>query len=60
VNDEAGAANTVSNLVQNPVQTQRTYGVGANYAIGPVTVGGAWTQSRFQFAVGDSTARFNN
>jgi general bacterial porin, GBP family len=42
------------------VQTQRTYGVGANYAIGPVTVGGAWTQSRFQFAMGDSTARFNN
>ena len=42
------------------VQTQRTYGVGANYAMGPVTVGGAWTQSRFQFALGDSTARFNN
>ena len=60
VNDEAGAANTVSNVVQNAVQTQRTYGVGANYAIGPVTLGGAWTQSRFQFAMGDSTARFNN
>jgi general bacterial porin, GBP family len=42
------------------VQTQRTYGVGANYAIGPVTVGGAWTQSRYQFVAGDSTARFNN
>jgi GBP family porin len=56
---DEGRANTVTKP-QAPVQTQRTYGVGANYAIGPVTVGGAWTQSRFQFAVGDSTARFNN
>jgi len=55
---------TDSGIVANnslaPVQTQRTYGAGASYAIGPVTIGGAWTQSRFQFVTGDSTARFNN
>jgi GBP family porin len=60
ITDTGAAANTVASKVGATVQTQRTYGVGANYAIGPVTVGGAWTQSRFQFAVGDSTARFNN
>jgi GBP family porin len=43
-----------------PSQTQRTFGVGANYAFGPATVGAVWTQSRFQFAGIDSTARFNN
>ena len=43
-----------------PSQTQRTFGVGANYAIGALTVGGAWTQSRFQFVTADSTVRFNN
>ncbi|SAL14698.1 outer membrane protein, (porin) [Caballeronia sordidicola] len=59
-------ANTTSNTAGAvtesflPSQTQRTYGVGANYAIGPVTLGGAWTQSRFQFVGGDSTVRFNN
>jgi GBP family porin len=50
----------VANNTLAPVQTQRTYGVGANYAIGALTVGGAWTQSRFQFLENDSTARFNN
>ena len=58
--DAGAAANTLTKLTGATVQTQRTYGVGANYAIGPVTLGGAWTQSRFQFAMGDSTARFNN
>ncbi|QIE22349.1 porin [Caballeronia sp. SBC2] len=60
ITDNGAAANTIASKVGGTVQTQRTYGVGANYAIGPVTVGGAWTQSRFQFAEGDSTARFNN
>lgn len=41
-------------------QTQRTFGVGANYSFGPAVIGAVWTQSRFQFAGGDSTARFNN
>jgi GBP family porin len=60
ITDNAAAANTVAKIVGGTVQTQRTYGVGANYAIGPVTLGGAWTQSRFQFVEDDSTARFNN
>ncbi|SAL55902.1 outer membrane protein, (porin) [Caballeronia udeis] len=62
-NITSGAVTDTGVLATNTmaaVQTQRTYGVGANYAIGPVTVGGAWTQSRFQFVMGDSTARFNN
>lgn len=58
--DNGAGTNLVAQSAGASVQTQRTYGVGGNYAIGPVTVGGAWTQSRFQFAVGDSTARFNN
>ncbi|AME23766.1 MAG: porin [Pseudomonadota bacterium] len=41
-------------------QTQRTFGVGANYSFGPATVGAVWTQSRFQFVGGDSTLRYNN
>jgi general bacterial porin, GBP family len=57
---DAGALASKAGVAGLQVQTQRTFGAGANYAIGPVTVGGAWTQSRFQFAVGDSTARFNN
>jgi len=60
VTDAGGAANTLATIAGTSVQTQRTYGAGASYAIGPVTVGGAWTQSRFQFIGGDSTARFNN
>ena len=58
--DNGAGTNLVAKGAGATVQTQRTYGLGANYAIGPVTVGGAWTQSRFQFAMGDSTARFNN
>ena len=58
--DTGAGTNLVAKVAGAAVQTQRTFGVGANYAIGPVTLGGAWTQSRFQFAVGDSTARFNN
>ncbi|KQR79451.1 porin [Burkholderia sp. Leaf177] len=59
--DDAGST-VLANMIGGgaTVETQRTYGVGANYAIGPVTVGGAWTQSRFKFAVTDSTVRFNN
>jgi GBP family porin len=41
-------------------QTQRTFGVGANYAIGPVVLGGVWTQSRFQDSGLSSTDRYNN
>jgi GBP family porin len=58
--DDGAASTVLANAVKASVETQRTYGVGANYAIGPVTVGGAWTQSRFKFAVVDSTAVFNN
>jgi general bacterial porin, GBP family len=43
-----------------PSQTQRTYGVGANYSVGALTFGGVWTQSRMQFGPGDATVRFNN
>ena len=43
-----------------PSQTQRTYGVGANYSVGALTFGGVWTQSRMQFGLGDATVRFNN
>jgi general bacterial porin, GBP family len=62
-NIASGAVTDAGVLATNTlaaVQTQRTYGVGANYIVGPLTVGGAWTQSRFQFVAGDSTARFNN
>jgi general bacterial porin, GBP family len=41
-------------------ETQRTYGVGANYSVGALTFGGVWTQTRLQFGIGDSSARFNN
>lgn len=40
--------------------TQRTWGVGGNYAFGPATVGAVFTQSRFQFVLGDASFRFNN
>ncbi|SAL43781.1 outer membrane protein, (porin) [Caballeronia terrestris] len=43
-----------------PSQSQRTYGVGANYSVGALTFGGLWTQSRFQYDMGDSALRFNN
>jgi GBP family porin len=58
--DDGAASNVLAQAVGASVETQRTYGVGANYTIGPVTIGGAWTQSRFKFAVIDSTANFNN
>ena len=56
------AGNTAGAVTENfmPSQTQRTFGVGANYAFGAATVGAVWTQSRFQFVTGDSTVRFNN
>jgi len=60
VTDNGAAATVLTKLVGASVETQRTYGAGASYAVGPLTVGGAWTQSRFQFVAGDSTARFNN
>jgi general bacterial porin, GBP family len=41
-------------------QKQRTWGAGANYSFGPAVVGAVFTQSRFQFAVGDGSVRFNN
>jgi general bacterial porin, GBP family len=56
-NGNASGAVTDSFL---PSQTQRTYGVGANYSVGALTFGGVWTQSRMQFGLGDATVRFNN
>jgi GBP family porin len=41
-------------------QKQRTWGAGGSYAFGPAVVGAVFTQSRFQFAVGDGAVRFNN
>jgi GBP family porin len=43
-----------------PNQSQRTYGVGASYSVGALTFGGAWTQSRFQYDLLDTSSRFNN
>ncbi|MFD1561413.1 porin [Paraburkholderia silviterrae] len=42
------------------MQTQRTWGVGANYAIGPALVGLVFTQSRFQDRLDDVSLRYNN
>jgi GBP family porin len=41
--DTGAGTNLVAKVAGAAVQTQRTFGVGANYAIGPVTLGGAWT-----------------
>ena len=41
-------------------ETQRTWGVGGSYEFGPATVGLVYTQSRYQFAYGDGSIRFNN
>jgi GBP family porin len=49
-----------SNGFAVPSESQRTYGVGGSYAFGAATVGAVFTQSRFQFALGDASARFNN
>ncbi|RFU47037.1 porin [Paraburkholderia sp. DHOC27] len=39
---------------------QRTWGAGASYAFGPAVVGALFTQSRFQFAMGNGSVRYNN
>ena len=41
-------------------QKQRTFGGGASYAFGPAQVGVVYTQSRFDFALGDGSVRYNN
>ncbi len=43
-----------------PSESQRTWGVGGSYEFGPATVGLVYTQSRYQFAMGDASIRFNN
>jgi general bacterial porin, GBP family len=58
ITDALDANHVAAGLV--PSQTQRTFGVGANYSVGALTFGGVWTQSRFQYDVGDSGLRFNN
>ncbi|WP_322045550.1 porin [Paraburkholderia sp. J67] len=42
------------------MQSQRTWGVGANYAFGPALVGVVATQSRFQDRIDDISLRYNN
>ena len=42
------------------VQNQRTWGLGGSYAIGPVVLGGVFTQSRFQDKFSDISVRYNN
>ncbi|WJF90679.1 porin [Paraburkholderia bonniea] len=39
---------------------QRTWGAGGSYAFGPATVGAVFSQSRFQFVLGDASVRLNN
>ncbi|RQH05086.1 porin [Paraburkholderia dinghuensis] len=57
------AANSVTGLGFGNADVQRTFGVGANYAYGPGTVGLLWTHSRLQdFGAPGSgiNARFDN
>jgi GBP family porin len=39
---------------------QRTWGAGGSYTFGPAVVGAVFTQSRFQFALGDDSVRYSN
>jgi GBP family porin len=41
-------------------QKQRTWGAGDSYTFGPAVVGAVFTQTRYQFALGDGSLRFNN
>ncbi|WP_144157727.1 porin [Paraburkholderia sp. BCC1885] len=41
-------------------QKQRTFGAGGSFAFGPAVVGAVYTQSRYQFAIGDGSLRYSN
>ncbi|WP_233868536.1 porin [Paraburkholderia adhaesiva] len=67
--DQMNNVGANANATAAPVQglgfgyadVQRTFGVGANYAYGPGTVGLLWTHSRLQdMTVGNLNARFDN
>ncbi|MFX1676254.1 porin [Paraburkholderia sp. A2WS-5] len=42
------------------VQNQRTWGLGASYAFGPMIVGTVFTQTRLQDKLADASVRYNN
>ncbi|WP_109480825.1 porin [Paraburkholderia sp. C35] len=42
------------------IENQRTWGLGASYAIGPATLGAVYTQTRYQDNIADSSVRYNN
>jgi GBP family porin len=46
--------------VAGATQKQRTWGAGGSYTFGPAVVGAVYTQTRYQFALGDGSLRFNN
>lgn len=48
----------LANIATGGTKDLRTFGVGANYAFGPATVFGLWTNTRFEPITGGST-RFN-
>ena len=41
-------------------QKQRTWGAGGSYTFGPAVVGAVFTQTRYEFALGGGSLRFNN
>ncbi|PLZ01538.1 porin [Burkholderia sp. WAC0059] len=41
-------------------QTQRTFGVGGNYTVGPATLGLVWTRTKLQNGFGFGNMRFDN
>ncbi|CAM2171557.1 general bacterial porin, GBP family [Paraburkholderia sacchari] len=42
------------------VQNQRTWGLGASYAFGPMIFGAVFTQTRLQDKIADASVRYNN
>lgn len=42
------------------IQNQRTWGLGASYAMGPALFGLVYTQSRFQDQLADASVKYNN
>ncbi|OAJ62245.1 porin [Paraburkholderia ginsengiterrae] len=57
-NQSAGAIQ--GGVFEDGIQNVRTWGLGGNYAFGPLLVGAVFTQTRFQDKLADISDRYNN